>query len=168
MATPLSFTYTIADVTPFIPITLDLAQHNYYHWRHLFEVHLGRCGLHDHIADNSVPRPADPRWVTDDLAIIQWIYTRVSTEIFNLVFREAATAAALWAALRQLFQDNVDGRVNNLNAEIRNTVQGASSLSVYCQRMQTMADELRELGDPVPDRQLINILLQGLSNRFEK
>jgi hypothetical protein len=31
-----------------------------------------------------------------------------------------------------------------------------------------MADELRELGDPVPDRQLINILLQGLSDRFEK
>jgi hypothetical protein len=150
MATPLSFTDTIADVTPFIPITLDLAQHNYYHWRHLFEVHHGRCGLRDHVADNSVPRPADPCWVTNDLAIIQWIYTRISTEIFNLVFRKAATAAALWAALRQLFQDNIDARVNNLNAEIRNTVQGASSLSVYCQRIQTMADELRELGDPVP------------------
>jgi hypothetical protein len=31
-----------------------------------------------------------------------------------------------------------------------------------------MADELHELSDPVPDRQLINILLQGLSDRFEK
>ena len=28
MAAPLSYTDTIADVTPFIPITLDLAQHN--------------------------------------------------------------------------------------------------------------------------------------------
>ncbi|KAK1601582.1 hypothetical protein QYE76_027273 [Lolium multiflorum] len=115
-ATPLSYTDTIADVTPFIPITLDLAQHNYYHWRHLFE---------------------------------------------------AATAAALWASLRQLFQDNADARINNLHSAIRNTPQGDSSLSVYCQRIQTMADELRELGDPMPDRQLINILLQGLSDRFK-
>ncbi|KAK1629584.1 hypothetical protein QYE76_003899 [Lolium multiflorum] len=159
-ATPLSYTDTIADVTPFIPITLDLAQHNYYHWRHLFEVHLGRCNLRHHVA-------ADARWITDDLAIIQWIYTRVSTEIFNLVFREAATAAALWASLRQLFQDNADARINNLHSAIRNTLQGDSSLSVYCQRIQTMADELRELGDPMPDRQLINILLQELSDRFK-
>ncbi|KAK1647234.1 hypothetical protein QYE76_065039 [Lolium multiflorum] len=166
-ATPLSYTDTIADVTPFIPITLDLAQHNYYHWRHLFEVHLGRCNLRHHVAADAAPRPDDARWITDDLAIIQWIYTRVSTEIFNLVFREAATAAALWASLRQLFQDNADARINNLHSAIRNTPQGDSSLSVYCQRIQTMADELRELGDPMPDRQLINILLQGLSDRFK-
>ena len=155
MAAPLSYTDTIADVTPFIPITLDLAQHNYYHWRHLFEVHLGRCNLRDHVAADAAPRPNDPRWVTDDLAIIQWIYTRVSTEIFNLVFREAATAAALWASLRQLFQDNADARINNLHSAIRNTSQGDSSLSVYCQRIQTMAVELRELGDPMLDRQQI-------------
>ena len=42
---------TISDVSPFIPITLDLPKHNYYHWRHLFEVHLGRCNLLDHVAD---------------------------------------------------------------------------------------------------------------------
>jgi hypothetical protein len=104
--------------------------------------------------------PADK----DNLAIIQWIYTRVSTEIFNLVFREASTATALWAALRQLFQDNIDSRVNNLNTEIHNTIQGCSSLIVYCQRIQMMADELRKLGDPVADCQLINILFQGLSD----
>jgi hypothetical protein len=29
----------------------------------------------------------------------------------NLVFRQSSTAAALWAALHQLFQDNVDARM---------------------------------------------------------
>jgi hypothetical protein len=71
-------------------------------------------------------------------------------------------------ALRQLFQDNADARINNLNTEICNTVQGSSFPDVYYQRIQTMADELRELCDPVQDRQLINIVLQGLSDRFEK
>jgi hypothetical protein len=75
----------------------------------------------------------------------------MNTEIFNLVFREASTVAALWADLCQLFQDNADAQINNLNTKIRNTVQGSSSLSVSCQRIQTMADELHELGDPVQD-----------------
>ena len=90
----------------------------------------------------------------------------MSTEIFNLVFREASTAAALWAALRRLFQDHADARLHPLNPEIRTPVQGASSLSNYCQRLQTMADELRELGDRMDDRQLVNILLQGLGDEF--
>jgi hypothetical protein len=78
MASSLSFTDTIVDVSPFIPITLDLPIHNYYHWRYLFNVHLSQCNLLHHVAADSVPRPNDPCWVKDDLAIIQWIYTRVS------------------------------------------------------------------------------------------
>ncbi|KAM0929391.1 hypothetical protein ACQ4PT_001490 [Festuca glaucescens] len=126
LSTTINYADTISGVTPLIPITLDLPKHNYYHWRHLFEVHLGRCNILDHIAVASVPRPSDPRWVKDDLAVIQWIYQRVSTEIFNLVFRHATNAAALWAALRQLFQDNVDARINTLHTELHNTVQGDS------------------------------------------
>jgi hypothetical protein len=91
----IQYTDTISDVSPFIPVTLDLPKHNYYHWRHLFEVHLGRCNLLGHVDANSVPQPSDPRWVKGDLAIIQWIYQRVSTEIFNLVFRDASNTDAL-------------------------------------------------------------------------
>nr|XP_020178688.1 uncharacterized protein LOC109764249 [Aegilops tauschii subsp. strangulata] len=126
LPTTINYADTISDVSPFIPITLDLPKHNYYHWRHLFEVHLGRCNLLDHVAPGSVARPFDHRWVKDDLAIIQWIYQCVSTEIFNLVFRDATNAAALWVALRQLFQDNVDARINTLHTELHNTVQGDS------------------------------------------
>jgi hypothetical protein len=92
----------------------------------------------------------------------------VSTEIFNLVFRHATNAAALWAALRQLFQDNVDAHVNTLHTEHRNTIQGDSQVGIYCQRLQIIADELRELGDLINDRQFIKVLLVGLSERFDK
>ncbi|KAM0901391.1 hypothetical protein ACQ4PT_020014 [Festuca glaucescens] len=168
IAPSISFTDTISDISPYIPITLDLAAHNYYHWRHLFDVHLGRCNLRFHVADDARPQLHDPQWVKDDLAIIQWIYMRVSTEIFNLVHRDGASAADLWTALRELFQDNVDARANNLHTELRNTVQGDTPVGVYCQRLKAIADELRELGDPIDDRQLINVLLVGLSERFEK
>ncbi|XP_020187987.1 uncharacterized protein [Aegilops tauschii subsp. strangulata] len=93
---------------------------------------------------------------------------RVSTEIFNLVHCDGASTTDLWAALRQLFQDNVDARANNLHTELQNMVQGDSPVGVYCQRLKAIADELRELGDPIDDRQLINVLLVGLSERLEK
>jgi hypothetical protein len=93
---------------------------------------------------------------------------RVSTEIFNLVHRDGASAADLWIALRQLFQENIDARANNLHTELQNTVQGDVPIGVYGQRLKAIADELRELGDPINDRQLINVLLVGLSERFEK
>jgi hypothetical protein len=149
-------------------IILDLSKHNFYHWRHLFHVHLGRCGLRDHINLASTPRPADPRWVKDDLTVIQWIYTRISTELFNLVSTDDAMAAQLWAALQQLFQDNSDSRVNALHIELCTSTQGDSPVTVYCQRIKAIRDELRELGDHVDDRTLINALLVGLGEQFEK
>jgi hypothetical protein len=66
----MSFADTITDISPFIPITLDLSADNYYHWRHLFEVHLGRCNLLAHVPVDCVPRLDDPQWAKDDLAII--------------------------------------------------------------------------------------------------
>ena len=59
--TTISLADTISDVTSLIPITLDLAAHNYYHWCHLFDIHLGRYNLRAHIAADSVPRLDDPR-----------------------------------------------------------------------------------------------------------
>uniref|UniRef100_A0A453TCD5 Retrovirus-related Pol polyprotein from transposon TNT 1-94-like beta-barrel domain-containing protein n=1 Tax=Aegilops tauschii subsp. strangulata TaxID=200361 RepID=A0A453TCD5_AEGTS len=50
----------------------------------------------------------------------------------------------------------------------QHTVQGDSQVGVYCQRLKSIMDELRELGDPLDDRQLINVLLVGLGERFEK
>jgi hypothetical protein len=86
--------------------------------------------------------------VKDDLAIIQWIYQRVSTEIFNIVFRDASNATALWAAHCQLFQDNVDARVTTLHAELCNTVQGDSKVGVYCLRLKSLTDELANSATP--------------------
>ncbi|XP_051229395.1 uncharacterized protein [Lolium perenne] len=159
---------TIADVSPFIPIVLYLSKHKFYHWCHLFHVHLGRCGLHDHINLVSTSWPTDPHWVKDDLTVIQWIYTRISTELFNLVSTDNATAAQLWVALQQFFQDNSDSRVNALHIELRTSTQGDSPVTVFCQRIKAIGDELRELGDHVDDRTLINALLVGLSDKFEK
>ncbi|XP_020167897.1 uncharacterized protein [Aegilops tauschii subsp. strangulata] len=163
---PLSFSETITDITPFIPIVLDLHSHNYYHWRHLFEIHLGRCSLFHYITGDAPPSPHDPRWLKDDLAIIQWLYTRISTELFNLVVTDDASARDIWTELRRLFQDNRDARVSALNTEFRTITQGDRPVGVFCQRIKAIGDELRELGEVVADRSLLHALMGGLDDRF--
>jgi hypothetical protein len=54
------------------------------------------------------------------------------------------------------------------HTKLRNTVQGDSQVVVYCQRLKSIVDELRELGDPINDRQLIKVLLVGISGRLDK
>ena len=54
-------------------------------------------------------------------------------------------------------------RVNSLHTELPNAVQGGAPAGVYCLRLKAIADELQELGDPIDDRQLVNVLLVGLS-----
>lgn len=168
LAAPISLADTISDVSPYIPIVLDLAAHNYYHWRHLFDLHFCRCNLRSHVTANCLPRPDDPQWLKDNLAIVQWFYTRITTEIFNMLDHDGATAANIWHSLRQLFQSNTDARKNALHTELRNMVQGDAPVNLFCQRVKTIGDELRELGDTVSDSQLINIVVVGLSEDFDK
>ena len=81
---------------------------------------------------------------------------------------DGATAANIWHSLRQLFQSNTDARKNALHTELRNMVQGDAPVNLFCQRVKTIGDELRELGDTVSDSQLINIVVVGLSEDFDK
>ncbi|XP_044349927.1 uncharacterized protein [Triticum aestivum] len=165
---PTSIIDTITDVSPFIPIVLDLAAHNYYHWRHLFLVHLGRCGLRSHIDGDNLAASSDPVWIKDDFAILQWIYTRISTELFGLLPKDGATAFVIWRELQRLFQDNRDARINHLETAMRTLKQRDEPVGTYCQRLKAMADELHELGAPVDDRRLISATLAGISERFDK
>ena len=71
-------------------------------------------------------------------------------------------------SLQQLFQDNCDARITALHTELRTTVQGDTTVTVFCQRIKAIGDELHELGDRVEDRTLINALLVSLGEQFYK
>jgi hypothetical protein len=47
-----------------------------------------------------------------------------------------------------------------LDAEFRNFVQGDLSVSDYYHKLKSMADSLGDLGEPVPDRTLVLLVLR--------
>ena len=81
---------------------------------------------------------------------------------------DGATTTNIWGSLRQLFQSNNDARENDLHTEIRNLIQGDAPVNLFYQHVKAIGDELRELGDPVSDTHLINTIVVGLSEDFDK
>jgi hypothetical protein len=72
----------------------------------------------------------------------------------------------VWLGLEQQFIGNKESRALLLDAEFRTFVQGGLSISDYCHRLKSMADQLADLGEPVRDRTLVLNVIRGLNDRF--
>ena len=46
-------------------------------------------------------------------------------------------------------------------------MQGDLNVNDYCRKMKSMADDLRDLGEPVADRTLVLNILRGLNKRYD-
>ena len=64
------------------------------------------------------------------------------------------------------FRDNRETRALLLDAQLRGFKQGDLSITDYCRRLKTMADQLGNLGEPVSDRTLILNLIRGLNAKY--
>jgi hypothetical protein len=76
------------------------------------------------------------------------------------------TGCQAWLALEEQFLGNRDARALHLDAQFHLFSQGDLSVDEYCHQMKSMADSLRDLGEPVADRTLVLNLLRGLSPRY--
>jgi hypothetical protein len=71
-----------------------------------------------------------------------------------------------WLHLEDEFLGQRESRALLLSTEFRTERQGASSITDFCRRLESMAATLRDFGDPVGDRTLVLTLLRGLSSKF--
>lgn len=99
---PSTLALQVGNIKSFIPIVLDLQVPNYSQWCHLFLVHLGRYSLRRHV-DGSEPAHDDPAWVQEDFIVLQWLYTTISAELFQMVMQPNSTAYGTWRSLEGLF-----------------------------------------------------------------
>ncbi|CAN6195835.1 unnamed protein product [Urochloa humidicola] len=76
------------------------------------------------------------------------------------------TARALWVAIEGLFRANKAPRAIFFLNEFHSMAQCDSTIDEYCERMKKKAAELRDVGHPVQDSQLVLNLLRGVNPRF--
>ncbi|GJQ94098.1 hypothetical protein Tco_0005237 [Tanacetum coccineum] len=55
-----------------------------------------------------------------------WMYATISPKLVDMILDSSATASGLWTRLQEIFHDNKDARVIQLENKIRNIQQGRS------------------------------------------
>ncbi|XP_074266194.1 uncharacterized protein LOC141588661 [Silene latifolia] len=163
----------VNNVANHIPVKLDMDNDQYPLWVALFTNHAkSNRVLHHIIAPKVAPTPPSTNdelemWETLDATVLQWIYSTVTTELLEIIVEPSSTAMEAWTRLADLFQDNQNSRAVTLEQEFSHIdMADFSSVSTYCQRLKSLADQLKNVGSPVSQNRLVLQLVSSLSPAY--
>ncbi|XP_060202862.1 uncharacterized protein LOC132631284 [Lycium barbarum] len=106
--------------------------------------------------------------MTIDATVLQWIYSTISNDLLNTIIEPDATAMDAWVRLRDIFQDHQNSRAVTLEQEFTMTrMEDFPNASAYCQRLKSLADQLKNVGAPVTNSCLVLQLVSGLTEAYK-
>jgi len=155
----------VQNICSLVPVVLDVAAGNYTRWREQFLLTVGKFALQDHVLLDDPP-VAYPDWTRMDCVVRSWIYETIPNDLVETVMTPNAAARTVWTAVESQFLDNRETRALLLDAQFRGFKQGDLSITDYCRRLKTMADQLGNLGEPVSDRTLVLNVIRGLNAKY--
>jgi hypothetical protein len=151
-----------------VPIVLELNDPNYTDWRMFFDSTIGKFGLDAFISSPTPVIDRDVDWYKVDSCIVNWIYTTCSPEVLCIVRKpkKETDAFSLWTAIHALYHDNQLQRAVFYEAEFHNLSQGDLSVTDYCAKLKSLANNLRDVGQPVSEPSQVLNLLRGLNPKY--
>jgi len=155
----------VQNIRSLVHIVLDLNAGNYTRWRDQILLVIGKYSLDSHVLADLLA-PEFPDWTRMDCVVKSWIASTISPDLAEMVIDRAASARIVWCALEDQFLGNRETRALHLDVQFRNLVQGDLSISDFCRRLKSMAQQLADFGEPVTDRTLTLNLIRGLNERF--
>ncbi|XP_071727490.1 uncharacterized protein [Rutidosis leptorrhynchoides] len=165
---PLHKAYSVTNIKSHIPLILNLDHLNYDAWTDLFETHCIGFDVIDHIDDtyDNQTRPTDPEWVKLDSIVRMWIYSTIAPEVLENIHEKKSTARATWLNLETLFRTNKDSTAFQIEHDLRNITLGDMSVKDYCTKIKSISDLLKNIGEPISDKNLVAYTLQGLPRKW--
>ncbi|KAK1670754.1 hypothetical protein QYE76_058913 [Lolium multiflorum] len=145
------------------PVVLSFDAGNYTKWAIYMRASLGRAGLIGHVDGTTAAAPTDAAWASADYTVLIVMHAAINEDVADMVLSRDQTARQLWLAVLELFSANKASKAIYLDFDFRQLVQGASSITEYCQKI---ADALSKNDSPVSDRTLVLNNLRGLAPRF--
>ncbi|XP_027351110.1 uncharacterized protein LOC113862194 [Abrus precatorius] len=164
----------VSNIRNHISITLELENVQYSTWAKLFKITTSSHKVLHHIippdnGNEKVPVTEDEKelWLTLDATVLSWLYATISNDLLHTIIELDAKAIDAWNRLRDIFQDNKHSRAVTLEAEFSNTkMENFSNASAYCQRLKSLADQLKNVGAPVSESCLVIQLVSGLTSAY--
>ncbi|XP_056693622.1 uncharacterized protein [Spinacia oleracea] len=167
---------SVSNIRNHVSIVLEMENVQYGTWAELFKIHARSHKVLHHIIppppgkEKPAPKTDDEIevWSTLDATVLQWIYSTISTDLLNTILEPEATAMEAWTRLRDIFQDHQTSRAVLLEQEFTHTrLEDFPNGAAYCQRLKSLADQLKNVGAPVPNSRLVLQLVSGLSEAFK-
>ncbi|XP_020245365.1 uncharacterized protein LOC109823499 [Asparagus officinalis] len=164
----------VSNIRNHVPIILEMENVQYSTWAELFKVHARSNKVLHHI----IPPPEDKAkatveeedadmWATLDATVLSWIYATISNDLLQTILEPDATAMEAWNRLRDIFQDNKHSRAVTLEQHFSTTkMENYPNVSAYCQRLKSLADQLKNVGAPVSESRLVLQLVSGLTTPY--
>ncbi|XP_074266074.1 uncharacterized protein LOC141588536 [Silene latifolia] len=163
----------VSNIRNHISVTLGMDNDQYPLWVALFTNHAKSTRVLHHIIPSKgksiSPSPEDDKeqWETIDATVLQWIYATVTNDLLETIVEENSTAKECWDRLKNIFHDNQHSRAVTLEQEFSHiSMEDFSTVSAYCQRLKSIADQLKNVGSPVSESRLVLQLVSGLSSAY--
>ncbi|GJV62533.1 ribonuclease H-like domain-containing protein [Tanacetum coccineum] len=95
-----------------------------------------------------------------------WMYATISPKLVEMIVDVDSTAHSVWKRLQDLFHDNKDARITQLDNEIRNMAIGTSSITDFFQQIKSKVDCLADLDSPMKDTSLVTYAINGVRSKY--
>ncbi|XP_074293032.1 uncharacterized protein LOC141619924 [Silene latifolia] len=161
--------YSVSNIKNYVPIILEIENVHYASWAELFLNTTCAFDVLDHIAP---PKDAvikkDAGWDRLDAIVKQWIYSTIFIDLLHTILEPGATAQQTWDRLKDIFNDNQNSRTVTLEQQFSNIhMDNYSNVSAYCQALKMIADQLSNVGSPVPETRLVLQIVTHLSEGYD-
>ncbi|KAJ9540351.1 hypothetical protein OSB04_026857 [Centaurea solstitialis] len=148
---------TVTNIKTHVPLTLDLEKVQYETWAELFQVVARAHSVTDHLDHHRIP-PNDDKWAQIDAIVLSWIYGTVSQDLLLTIIKPGSTAHDAWLRVKTASLENQFDRCK---------LAEFPDVNSYCQRLRSLAGQLKAAGNAVSDQRLVLQLVKGLTPEYE-
>ncbi|XP_074318287.1 uncharacterized protein LOC141655087 [Silene latifolia] len=162
--------YTVTNIQNKVRV-LDGVKVTYTSWVNLFTLHARGYKVLNHIDGTPAPPKTDSSyeaWYEIDAHVLQWIYGTMSDDLLPQILEPDSTAQAAWDCVKNVFLNNKGARATSLEREFHNLkLSKFPSFDAYCQRLQELSGQLKDVGAAITDQRLVLQLVCGLPKEYD-
>ncbi|XP_062200455.1 uncharacterized protein LOC133903105 [Phragmites australis] len=162
---PASVVQTV-NIHSHVPVLLNMNESNYSQWRCFLDSVLHKFSLDAHVHSPPPLHQRNTEWRMNDHSVINWLYTTVTKDVFDLIHKPCSSAFTVWNTMEGLFCDNDLQHIVYFKVEFRSLQQGDMNISHYCTRLKTLTDNLRDIEKPISEPNQVLNMLRNLNPKY--
>lgn len=105
-------------------------------------------------------------WEQQDAHLLTWLQSTLSCDVLTQMIG-CKHSYQLWERLHSDFFTRTEAKSRQLRTELRNLKLGSKTISEYLQKVKSITDSFTAIGDPVPYKEQVDVLLDGLPSEYE-